>query len=132
MQTRREYLVGLGLAKEGRGKFSTAAKEALDKAIAEGVVFADTVAPTEKSVPAKPTGNSEKTEVVGKTAPPVFTPYLSPSEFRFPEAEYVAVDASGKKYGMRECCNLCRVSLTNHMCETPSILGNIAVTIRRR
>lgn len=35
----REYLVGLGLAKMGRGRFSGAAKEALDKATKEGVTF---------------------------------------------------------------------------------------------
>jgi hypothetical protein len=41
MQTRREYLVGLGLAKEGRGKLSTAAHAAIAKAVAEGMQFSD-------------------------------------------------------------------------------------------
>lgn len=41
MQTRREYLVGLGLAKEGRGKLSNAAHEALDEAIKGGMQFSD-------------------------------------------------------------------------------------------
>jgi hypothetical protein len=130
MQTRRDYLVGLGLAKPGRGKFSTAAKEALDKARASGTKFSDDEVPT-KTVTEKPTGDS----VQGKTdrkSEPTFTPYLSPSEFRFPEAEYKAKGADGKTYGMRECCNLCRVSLVGHMCDNPTILGNIAVKIVKR
>jgi hypothetical protein len=41
MATKREYLVGLGLAKPGRGRFSADAKAALAKAEAEGTVFSD-------------------------------------------------------------------------------------------
>lgn len=41
MQTKREYLVSLGLAKAGRGRFSGEAKAALAKAESEGVVFSD-------------------------------------------------------------------------------------------
>lgn len=41
MPTQREYLVEKGLAKPGRGRFSTAAKEALAVAVADGVVFTD-------------------------------------------------------------------------------------------
>ncbi|QIQ63073.1 Lsr2-like DNA bridging protein [Streptomyces phage Moab] len=37
--TEREYLISLGLAKAGRGRYSKDAREALDKAKAEGVVF---------------------------------------------------------------------------------------------
>ena len=126
MQTRRDYLVGLGLAKPGRGKFSTAAKDALDKARAAGTKFSDEV--TETPVP---TESSDKTERVGKTAP-TFTPYLAPSDFRFPESEYKAKGGDGKTYGMRECCNLCRVSLVNHGCDNPTILGGIAVKIVKK
>jgi hypothetical protein len=39
MATEREYLISLGLAKEGRGRFSAEAKAARDKAIAAGMVF---------------------------------------------------------------------------------------------
>lgn len=49
MVTKREYLVSLGLAKEGRGKFSNAAKEALVKAEAEGKTFDDPAPATVKS-----------------------------------------------------------------------------------
>jgi len=128
MQTKRDYLVGLGLAKPGRGKFSNAAKEAIAKAEAEGMTFADT-APSKPAAP-----------VVGKPETPKVVPagdslYLSPSDFRFPEDEYRAVahiDGKRKVFTMRECCNTCRVSLTNHACNAPSILGNIAVAIERR
>lgn len=35
----------------------------------------------------------------------------------------------GKRYGMAEVCNTCRVSLVQNMCEHPTILGGIAVKI---
>jgi len=41
---KRDYLVSKGLAKPGKGRFSAAAKAALEKAIAEGVVFDEPVA----------------------------------------------------------------------------------------
>lgn len=61
MATMREYLVSLGLAKPGRGRFSGDAKAALAKAIAEGMTFDDVTAPaksekTEKSVKMKTVG----------------------------------------------------------------------------
>jgi hypothetical protein len=48
MATKREYLVTLGLAKEGRGKFSAAAHAALAEAEAQGVVFDEPVKPEPK------------------------------------------------------------------------------------
>jgi hypothetical protein len=42
MVTQREYLVGKGLAKPGRGRFSREAKAALAAAVAEGMIFTDT------------------------------------------------------------------------------------------
>lgn len=53
MSTKREYLVSLGLAKPGRGKFSKAALEALSRAMAEGMVFDE---PEYKVQQAKTTG----------------------------------------------------------------------------
>lgn len=38
-QDKRDYLISLGLAKEGRGKFSNAAHEALRAAEADGMIF---------------------------------------------------------------------------------------------
>lgn len=125
MQTKREWLVSQGLAKPGRGKFSNAAKEALAKAEASGVKFSDVVT----KVPA-PTGNPTEKSVPVQSA--TESPYLYPSDFRFPEGEYKAVGTDGKTYSLRECCNTCRVSLTNHMCDSPTIHGNMAVHIRER
>lgn len=41
MQSAREYLVSINLAKPGRGKFSNAAKQALQDAIDNGMEFSD-------------------------------------------------------------------------------------------
>jgi hypothetical protein len=127
MQTEREWLVERDLAKPGRGKFSNAAKEALAKARAEGVEFKSTG-------PTKPVVVAEKGVSKEAAAKPAgISDYLWPSDFRFPEAEYVAVarDKNGKRvvHSMRECCNTCRVSLTNHGCDNPTILGEIPVKI---
>lgn len=43
MATKREYLIGKGLAKPGRGRFSKEANEALAAAVAAGVVFDEPV-----------------------------------------------------------------------------------------
>lgn len=136
----REWLVERSLAKPGRGKFSKEAHLALSKAVASGVTFSDwpkeatgpsapkrTASVPESKTTDKPAENSVKVETPGESQ------YLTPDSYRFPEAEYVAkAKVGGKVYSLRECCNTCRVSLVNHACETPSILGNIAVTITRR
>lgn len=129
MKTEREWLVEKGLAKPGRGKFSNAAKEALAKAKAEGVEF--------KSTGPKPPVIAERGVSKEDAAKPAgLSDYLWPSDFRYPEAEYVAVarDENGKRvlHSMRECCNTCRVSLTNHGCDNPTILGMIPVKIEAR
>lgn len=49
--------------------------------------------------------------------------------YTYPEANYKAVGPDKEVYGMRECCNTCRVSLVQCHCGHPSILGNIPVTI---
>lgn len=50
----------------------------------------------------------------------------------YDEKAYKAVSNDGKEYGMREVCNTCRVSLVQNSCMSPTILGNIPVTIRPR
>lgn len=133
MQTKREWLVSQGLAKPGRGKFSNAAKEALAKAEASGVKFSDVA--TKVSAP---TGNPTEKAAGGQTdqkTDPAMTPYLTPDEYRFPEKEYrgvTFVDGKRKEVSLKECCNTCRVSLVNHMCESPTILGGQQVKIERR
>lgn len=131
MQSKREYLVGLGLAKPGRGKFSNAAKEALSKAEAKGMKFSDaTGIPTKNSA-----GGQTKTEIQPKASVPGDSAYILPSDYRYPEADYRAfIRANGKRVevSLRECCNTCRVSLVNHACASPTIHGNVAVVIERR
>lgn len=124
MQTRREYLASLGLAKIGRGKFSTAAKEQLVKARAEGIKFSDEVV-TEVVKPTGETTTEVKTRA--KTEPPA---WVSPDEYRFPEGVWQAVADDGTVYGMREACNTCGLSLCDHRCQTPIVLG-VPVTIVR-
>lgn len=132
MLSKRDYLASKGLAIAGaRGKFSNAAKAELARAEASGMKFADVTVPAPKTVSAKPVGQKPDAPVAADVRTSL---YVLPSDFRFPESEYRAVahiDGKRKVFSMRECCNTCRVSLTNHGCASPSIHGNIAVTIER-
>jgi hypothetical protein len=49
----------------------------------------------------------------------------------YPEDKWQAKDTKGKRVGMREVCNNCRVSLVQCTCGAPTILGDIAVKIVR-
>ena len=49
--------------------------------------------------------------------------------YTYPETSHKAVGPNGEVYGMRECCNTCRVSLVQCHCGHPTILGNIPITI---
>ena len=137
MNTAREYLAGKGLAIAGaRGKFSKAAHEELARALSAGMKFSDwpksgVATPRKVSNVAKNSPKVSVTRNSGAGHSATETEYLSPSDFRFPEEDYIAKGADGKTYSMRECCNTCKVSLTNHMCNDPSALG-VAVTIVRR
>lgn len=126
MQTRREYLADKGLAIAGaRGKFSNAAKEELTRALAAGMTFSDDVSVK----PATPKPTVEKTTVPA----PTDTPYVSPSDYRFPEAEYRLADADGKRVttaGMRNVCDTCSVSFVNHACNTPVLFGSPVRIVR--
>lgn len=134
MQTKRDYLVSLGLAKPGRGKFSNAAKEVLAKAEAEGMKFADT-GPTKNSGSTKSATEKAAGGQTDQKTDPSMTPYLTPDEYRFPEKEYRGVtfrDGKRVEVSLRECCNTCKVSLVNHMCESPTIFEGQQVKIERR
>lgn len=135
MQTRRDYLVSLGLAKPGRGKFSNDAKQALVKARAEGVKFSDDDAPVKSAPVSLVKGDAPVKETTAPKSEAGMTPYLTPDEYRFPEREYRGItfdNGKRKEVSLRECCNTCRVSLVNHMCDSPTILAGISVKIERR
>lgn len=136
MTTAREYLASKGLAIAGsRGKFSKAAHAELSRVMSEGMKFSDwpkATAPVSRKgsdVQTKSRRKSAGNSAVGQNA--TETEYISPSDFRFPEDEYVAKGAGNKRYSMRECCNNCKVSLTNHFCDSPTVLGETVTIVRR-
>lgn len=134
LQTRREYLVGLGLAKGGRGKFSNDAKAALAKADAEGFEFLDGPSPAGNgSGPIKSTVKREKAKPTGDSTGIVdLTPY------RYEESDYRAVETvSGIERSLRSACNGCSVSLVVCWCPEPVIValdgsGSVTVRVERR
>lgn len=125
MQTRREYAASLGLAIAGaRGRLSREANAAIEDAINSGIKFSD-VTVTRNVADASIT--------ITKKVVDEYPDYLFPSDFRYPESEYIAREMANVKvtHSMRECCNTCKVSLTNHGCNTPSVYGRM-VTIERK
>lgn len=111
MATKREYLVTLGLAKDGRGKFSAAAHAALDAAIANGVVFDEPVKPEPKPRKAaapkpkpaltlvkpassKPARTIETEDANGKRTTITFEPEAGPRPIVRPERTLYAISPS--------------------------------------
>lgn len=98
--TAREYLIGKGLAKPGRGKFSNVAKEELAKAIDAGTEFSDyTIA-----------GRTGKTEEQSYEIAPM----------TWPNGRAV-VKETGKKISMKNACNGCGFSLNWCECPQPTV-----------
>lgn len=125
MATKREWLITQGLAKEGRGKFSNAAKEALAKAEAEGIVFDDSPAPsTPKPVKDKP---------VKESAPVVTADDVVMFENEMPHygVSWNYRDDKGKKMPLsdRAVCINCGYSLIAHVCNSPKVLAPAGVFV---
>lgn len=86
MATKREYLVGLGLAKPGRGRFSREALAKIAEAEANGIVFDEPVVskptphptPSEKVVSQE--GDSPPSPPSPKPEPPVVVPAREPQK----------------------------------------------------
>lgn len=125
MITKREYLVGLGLAKAGRGKFSNEAKNALAKAIAEGMEFSDsapavTKAKEEPTTP--PIARAEDAVVVLDTERPYYG------------MRWYGKNEKGKRIEVsnRSACMNCGYSLLGHVCNSARVIlptgGELAVT----
>lgn len=115
MQSAREWLVPQGLAKPGRGKYSNAAKAALDAAVAEGTKFSDwpksdtTVkqsdGTTKKVKAAKPSGVVEEAPAVwGPTTRIFYTENGKRKEYTH-------------AFKMRQCCFHCSVSVSHCLCK---------------
>ena len=127
--TPRAYLVTLGLAKDGRGKFSAAGHAALDAAKASGMTFAEIVKPVAKprvakvakpislakaDVPAKPTPAVMPKRILGDLARPV--PRNLPV-FRKQETLY-AKTPEGYTVGYDRCYSqACMLPVANCACK---------------
>lgn len=99
----REYLIGQGLAKAGRGKFSNEAKAQLNSAIESGITFTDY-------------------DGAGKASEPTYeTPPMT-----WPTGRAVFKE-TGKKVSMSEACNDCGYSLSWCECASPRVLGRTVV-----
>lgn len=114
--------------KEGRGRLSREADERCRQLVSEGWDIRGYAVNTTKSVdlPDKPVAQSKPT--VNKV---IVTNEKVVQEFTilYDERAYVAVDATGQPWSMRNACNNCRVSLVQCHCGNPSIFGDIGVKI---
>lgn len=112
---KRDYLVKLGLAKEGRGKFSNAAKEALLAASQNGIVFID------KSV----TVGTVKTVVNGEIVEErrELNPFAQhPEPIREGTLIFNGKDGFTLKVSATEACNTCLFSLGWCYCKVPTFI----------
>jgi hypothetical protein len=118
MQTRREYLVGLGLAKEGRGKLSKDAHAAIAKAVEGGMQFSDLQdrpVVVKRAKPDRPKDANEAVTNENQYAQ-AFMRYSMDQEFTYTH--------EGKTYtvGGRGACMGCGYSLIGHTCNSPVVL----------
>lgn len=124
MSSRRDYLISLGLAKAGRGKFSNEAKAALEKAIAGGMTFSDN-APTPKA--AKPVKSSPKVQTNADASAhgsDSTTEILMPSDLRYYGKRWFAtIEGKEVEISERAACTNCQYSLIAHACNIPQALS---------
>jgi hypothetical protein len=129
MNTAKEWLKANGhIAEIGRGRISNDNHKRLLAAVEQGVKFTD-----------YPKGGKVVKAVTGETVTETYVKPPAPTGeviaelyFRYDEKDYQAVGKSGKVYGMREACNNCHYSLTGHICDEPSVLGESVEVVRRR
>lgn len=109
METRREYAIRLGLAKEGRGRLSAAAHEAINEALAKGMRFSDVpVSDTPVTSQEASKKNTEGT-FFGDTPDPLYN-----------GGWYVVEDGKRISISGKEVCRTCMNSLDYHRCLTPT------------
>ncbi len=112
----------------GRGRLSLAGIERCKELVAQGWVIEGYAA---APVSVKDTTSPAAPKVV-KAAKPVNVKEVLDFTIFYERDEHKAVGVNdGKTYGMAEVCNICRVSLVQNQCLTPTILGDIPVKIVR-
>ena len=126
----KEYLASIGVeVKQGRGRLSAENVAIIKEAVASGVRIEGY---SVENVPA--TSKSEKATEV-KRVPVTNEKVIEELYIRYPVGEYKVIRTDtnevlpGPKAGLPEVCNTCRVSLTGHICDNPTILGNIPVKV---
>jgi hypothetical protein len=96
--TKREYLISLGLAKPGRGRFSRAALAELARAEAAGTTF------DEPAAPVKPATFDPIEEPTFEPEPePVFEPVVSPKVRDIGESQLTGFTSEGWRVGFTSC-----------------------------
>lgn len=125
MTTRRDYLIGLGLAKAGKGKFSNAAKDAIAKAEADGTIFSDSSAsvPAPKVRVAKPISTEPK---VSNSDPGVM---LDEDLAHFGVEFFYRKDGKKKPLSNRAACMNCGYSLIAHQCNLPKAITPAGIVV---
>lgn len=136
MSTRRDYLISLGLAKPGRGKFSNEAKAALEKAIAGGMTFSDDAPAPKAPKPVKPSTKVRATPEDNNHGSDSSTEILMSSDLRYYGKRWFAtIDGKQVEISERAACTNCGYSLIGHICNIPQALsqkGNDIVSVVAR
>lgn len=120
MASEREYLVSIGLAKPGRGRFSAEAKQALAKARNDGMQFDQPVVSTPRVVKPRATKTDNKPT---SRAPGVGVIDVRPRTLAS-DAKIYHTTASGKRIAVsdKNVCGSCGPSLSHHSCSNPTAL----------
>jgi len=143
MVTMRDYLVGLNLAKPGRGKFSAAAHEALAKARAEGMIFDEPVKPVKVDKPKTVSTDVAVEDVktvptqtvalknVERPAARNFGGMMVEAPPRYMHSDYIATDTDGSKIKktFRDICCGCQYSIRWCRCSGGPTIFSVADTV---
>lgn len=124
----RDYLVSKGLAKQGRGRMSREAHEALKAALAEGMIFSDYTptgfGTTKVTMVQNGSQRPVQAKVVSESPAAPVIPRESPRTI-MEGASISMLLESGKKIKISEraACGSCQYSLSHHVCNTPQVLA---------
>lgn len=112
MQTRKEYAIGLGLAKPGRGRLSKEAHNAIAAAIENGIQFSDGVKVSARADGSKVVEKNADVNNFAATPAPNFS------------NDWYFVNAKGKRVSVayQSACMNCKISLPWHYCTNPKAI----------